>query len=89
MPGDRHLDYVHIFRSAVADIRKSVADVARTIDRPLFIIDIAVPRNVDPNVNEMAGVYLYDIDSLQSVADNRSPSDASKSPRRKKSSRNM
>jgi glutamyl-tRNA reductase len=39
------------------------------IDRPLFIIDIAVPRDVDPNVNEMEGVYLYDIDSLQSVAD--------------------
>ena len=38
-------------------------------DRPLFIIDIAVPRNVDPAVNEMGGVYLYDIDSLQSVAD--------------------
>jgi glutamyl-tRNA reductase len=39
------------------------------IDRPLFIIDIAVPRDVDPRVNEMEGVYLYDIDSLQSVAD--------------------
>ncbi len=38
------------------------------IDRPLFIIDIAVPRDVDPRVNEMDGVYLYDIDSLQSVA---------------------
>jgi glutamyl-tRNA reductase len=38
------------------------------IDRPLFIIDIAVPRDVDPSVNEMDGVYLYDIDSLQSVA---------------------
>ncbi len=39
------------------------------IDRPLFIIDIAVPRNVDPNVNGLSGVYLYDIDSLQSVAE--------------------
>jgi len=39
------------------------------IDRPLFIIDIAVPRDVDPYVNEMEGVYLYDIDALQSVAD--------------------
>jgi glutamyl-tRNA reductase len=38
-------------------------------DRPLFIIDIAVPRDVDPKVNEMEGVYLYDIDSLQSVAE--------------------
>src|SRR5437016_13929141 len=38
-------------------------------DRPLFLIDIAVPRDVDPGVNEMEGVYLYDIDSLQSVAE--------------------
>jgi glutamyl-tRNA reductase len=38
------------------------------IDRPLFIIDIAVPRDVAPAVNELEGVYLYDIDSLQSVA---------------------
>jgi glutamyl-tRNA reductase len=39
------------------------------IDRPLFIIDIAVPRDVAPAVNELDGVYLYDIDSLQSVAE--------------------
>src|SRR5438876_9523528 len=39
------------------------------IDRPLFIIDIAVPRDVDPQVNELEGVYLYEIDSLQSVAE--------------------
>ena len=39
------------------------------IDRPLFIIDIAVPRDVDPTVNEMEGVYLYDMDALRSVAE--------------------
>ena len=39
------------------------------LDRPLFIIDIAVPRDVDPSVNEMQGVYLYDIDSIRSVAE--------------------
>ncbi|MDQ6861023.1 MAG: glutamyl-tRNA reductase [Verrucomicrobiota bacterium] len=37
-------------------------------DRPLFLIDIAVPRDIAADVNEMDGVYLYDIDSLQSVA---------------------
>ncbi len=37
-------------------------------DRPLFIIDIAVPRDVAPDVNEMSGVFLYDIDSLRSIA---------------------
>ncbi|MHB9089800.1 MAG: glutamyl-tRNA reductase [Chloroflexota bacterium] len=35
--------------------------------RPLFLIDIAVPRDVDPAVQEIEGVYLYDIDDLQAV----------------------
>ena len=39
------------------------------LDRPLFIIDIAVPRDVAPSVNELEGVYLYDIDSIRSVAE--------------------
>jgi glutamyl-tRNA reductase len=39
------------------------------IDRPLFIIDIAVPRDVAADVNALDGVYLYDIDSLQSIAE--------------------
>ena len=39
------------------------------IDRPLFIIDIAVPRDVDADVDALDGVYLYDIDSLQSIAE--------------------
>lgn len=36
---------------------------------PLLLIDIAVPRDVDPAVNEIEGVYLYDIDALQAIAD--------------------
>jgi len=36
---------------------------------PLLIIDIAVPRDVDPGVNKIEGVYLYDIDALQAIAD--------------------
>ena len=42
--------------------------IRERVDRPLFIIDIAVPRDVAPEVNELDGVYLYDIDSLQSIA---------------------
>jgi glutamyl-tRNA reductase len=34
---------------------------------PLFFIDIAVPRDVDPAVNELDGCYLYDIDDLEAV----------------------
>ncbi|MEP7087858.1 MAG: glutamyl-tRNA reductase [Gemmatimonadota bacterium] len=37
-------------------------------DRPLCILDIAVPRDVDPAVGELGNVFLYDIDDLRSVA---------------------
>jgi glutamyl-tRNA reductase len=35
--------------------------------RPLFLIDIAVPRDLDPSIHELDGCYLYDIDDLESV----------------------
>jgi glutamyl-tRNA reductase len=37
--------------------------------RPLFLIDIAVPRDIQPEVNEIDNVYLYNIDDLQAVVD--------------------
>lgn len=37
--------------------------------RPLFLIDIAVPRDIDPTVGEIEEVYLYDIDTLEQIAD--------------------
>ncbi len=39
-------------------------------NRPVFLIDIAVPRNIEPAVNDLANVFLYDIDDLQKVVDN-------------------
>ncbi|NTV13608.1 MAG: glutamyl-tRNA reductase [Desulfobulbaceae bacterium] len=38
-------------------------------NRPLFLIDIAVPRDLDPELNKIDNVYLYDIDDLQQVVD--------------------
>jgi len=38
-------------------------------NRPIFLIDISVPRNIDPAVNEIDNVFLYDIDDLQTVVD--------------------
>jgi len=39
----------------------------RRRNRPMFFIDIAVPRDIDPAVNKLANVYLYDVDDLQGV----------------------
>lgn len=38
-------------------------------NRPLFLIDIAVPRDLDPELNKLDNVYLYDIDDLQQVVE--------------------
>jgi glutamyl-tRNA reductase len=40
----------------------------RRRNRPMFFIDIAVPRDVDPAVNQIEGIFVYDIDDLQQVA---------------------
>jgi glutamyl-tRNA reductase len=37
-------------------------------NRPLLLIDIAVPRDIDPEVNHLDNVYLYNVDDLQSIA---------------------
>jgi glutamyl-tRNA reductase len=36
-------------------------------NRPMFFIDIAVPRDIEPSVNEIDNCYVYDIDDLQQV----------------------
>jgi glutamyl-tRNA reductase len=41
--------------------------IAARRNKPVFLIDIAVPRNIEPSVNEIDNVFLYDIDDLQEV----------------------
>lgn len=38
-------------------------------NRPLFLIDIAVPRDLDPKLNDLDNIYLYDIDDLRNVVE--------------------
>ncbi|MCU1309005.1 MAG: glutamyl-tRNA reductase [Candidatus Angelobacter sp.] len=52
----------HIFRREHGEMF-----LQRRRNRPMFFIDIAVPRDVDPAVNELDGIFVYDIDDLQSV----------------------
>jgi glutamyl-tRNA reductase len=45
-----------------------LAFLHRRRNRPMFFIDIAVPRDVDPAMNKLEGIFVYDIDDLQQVA---------------------
>ncbi|MGD0547563.1 MAG: glutamyl-tRNA reductase, partial [Terracidiphilus sp.] len=45
-----------------------VAFLQRRRNRPMFFIDIAVPRDVDPAMGKLEGLFVYDIDDLQQVA---------------------
>jgi glutamyl-tRNA reductase len=48
--------------------REDVEEVIRIRrNRPMFFIDMAVPRDIDPDVNEIDNVYVYDIDDLNNV----------------------
>jgi len=38
-------------------------------NKPMFFIDIAVPRDIDPSINEIDNIYVYDIDDLQGIVD--------------------
>jgi glutamyl-tRNA reductase len=38
-------------------------------NRPMFFIDIAVPRDIDPKINEIDNIYVYDIDDLQGIVE--------------------
>jgi glutamyl-tRNA reductase len=38
-------------------------------DRPLYMVDIAVPRDIDPDMNEVEGVHAWDIDDIKRLAD--------------------
>ena len=37
--------------------------------KPLFMVDIAVPRDLDPRIGELPNVFLYDIDDLQGIVE--------------------
>ena len=57
------------------------AFLARRKNRPMFFIDIAVPRDVDAQMNKLDGIFVYDIDDLQSAV-NAHISDRSKEAQR-------
>ncbi len=70
-----HMDRADIVISSTGAphfvINKSLAEqiMHRRKNKPMFFIDIAVPRDIDPTVNEIDNAFLYDIDDLQQVID--------------------
>jgi glutamyl-tRNA reductase len=53
--------------TSAPDVVVRAADVPARRRSPLFFIDIAVPRDVEPAVHDLEGCYLYDIDDLEAV----------------------
>lgn len=72
---DKHLHRADIVitSTGAGDYLLKPADFERALRQrahaPMFVIDIAVPRNVAPSVNDLDNVYLYDIDSLRQVTE--------------------
>jgi glutamyl-tRNA reductase len=70
-----HIDHADIVISSTGAphfiVTRPMAEqiVHRRKNKPIFFIDIAVPRDVDPQVNDIDNVFLYDIDDLQQVVD--------------------
>jgi glutamyl-tRNA reductase len=49
--------------------RARLESLVRRRNKPLLLIDIAVPRDINPDVNNMADVFLYNVDDLKAIAD--------------------
>ena len=58
---------VVVSSTSAAEAVLSAADVPARRRSPLFFIDIAVPRDLDPAIHELDGCFLYDIDDLEAV----------------------
>jgi glutamyl-tRNA reductase len=54
---------------AVLTKQQVEAVMSRRKSRPLFLIDIAVPRDIDPSIHDVDNVFLYDIDDLHGIVD--------------------
>ena len=58
-----------------------VREVLAERSQPLFLVDIALPRNVDPAVGRLPGAYLYNLDDLETVAGKNRAARAGELPR--------
>jgi glutamyl-tRNA reductase len=68
-----HMVDIVIGCTAASDFILTVASAQEALrekkGRPIFCIDLGVPRNFDPRINELSNAYLYDVDDLAAVAE--------------------
>lgn len=78
VPFDRLLEYLNRVDIVVSStgsrsfmLTKKTAEgvIAARKNRPIFFVDIAVPRDIDPAINSIDNMFVYDVDDLQQVAD--------------------
>ncbi|MCD6269408.1 MAG: glutamyl-tRNA reductase [Deltaproteobacteria bacterium] len=68
-----HLDQVDIILSSTGapdyliHPQDLILALKKRRNRPMFLIDIAVPRDINPKINELDNIYLFDVDDLQDV----------------------
>jgi len=63
--GAKLAERFHVALGAWEDLSRHIAGACR----PLLIVDVGVPRNFEPSINEIENIYLYSIDELREVAD--------------------
>ena len=65
--------------------KKDVEPIARKRDyKPIFLIDLAVPRDIDPEVTDIDGVFLYNLDALKVIVQNNIDQRESEIPKAEK-----
>ena len=68
-----HLDQVDIVLTStgapgfILEHKQLESVIKKRRNKPMFVIDIAVPRDIDPRVNDINNIYLYDVDDLNEV----------------------
>ncbi len=77
VPFDRLLELLHSVDIVLSSTgapgfilsrRTAEGVIAARRNRPIFLVDIAVPRDIDPRINEVDNMFVYDIDDLEHVA---------------------
>src|SRR5690606_40986427 len=77
--------YTFFFFQAEDGIRDFHVTGVQTCALPIFMVDLAVPRDIAPDVAELEGVYTYDVDDVQRVVSENAAARAQEAERAQRS----